>query len=180
MGSHSDGEQVDEGVDDIPAQTPRNGGSMSLVTEQPGPTPDDDLPGGGPATHPEYEEDPDVFIDEGDDSDDDEPMFVDDGDEPGDDLSPPPPPPPPADGVPSRPPPTPPPSGGVPSSGRWEPVRISSSSSNDQGGANTPLQEKSHDEWGSAAQGIAGSLECSTSPRQVITDVTISLSKREQ
>ena len=46
-----------------------------------------------------------------------------------------------------------------------------------RGGANTPLQSKSRDEWGSSAHGTAESPECSTSPRHVITDDTVSLSK---
>ena len=58
-GSYNDLAQVDEGEDDIPVPTPLIPVpapilSLPLIP----PIPDDDLPGSGPATHPEHEEDP--------------------------------------------------------------------------------------------------------------------------
>ena len=99
QGSYNDLAQVDEGEDDIPASAPPTPTpAPTMLTPLILPIPDDELPGGGPAAHPENEEDPDVFIDDG----------LDDGEvNPRTEQ--------PAEDEPSRPSPPPPPSSGVPS-----------------------------------------------------------------
>ena len=125
---------------------------------------DMDEPGGGPCTHPEYEFDPDVFIDDSVDDEDEEP---------------------------SRPPPPPPPSGGTPSGPyplvdpRWPTDGVPTVPEDPADGAPTVPEDpddvfiddgdeeettqKSRDEWGTRPPVAA------TTSRQVVsTDVSLS------
>ena len=153
QGSSSDLAQVGEGEDNIPMSDPPTPTPVPAVSS-PTPLPtsdplDDDSPGGGPCTHPEYEEDPGVFIDD----------CVDDEDE-----------------EPSRPPPPPPPSGGVPSGPyplvdprfpRPTDPTVPEDPDDvfiDDGDEEETTQEKSRDEWGTGPPAAA------TTSRQVVSN----------